>query len=53
MIACDTCGALVDPGMLQTHVDWHEEVVTYTNLGQWADLEEANSETANPERTRR
>jgi hypothetical protein len=43
MLTCDTCGCLVDPDSVETHQDWHTDLVTKSELNR--------ASLANPNRT--
>lgn len=45
MLACDECGAVVDPEMTQVHLDWHADLVKISNLAEGGPV-------ANPNRIR-
>ena len=43
MIICDTCGCPVDSESLQLHSDWHDDLLTKSELRR--------NQLANPKRT--
>lgn len=43
MLTCETCGCLVDHEMVETHQDWHADLVTKSELHR--------NSLANPNRT--
>lgn len=44
MIICEACGCPVDPDFLQVHSDWHDDLLTRSELHR--------NQLANPNRTR-
>ena len=44
MVICEECGAVVHPDALQIHSDWHEDLVTKTELRKAKAQQVANGE---------